>query len=99
MLYRCTQIAVVLFALFATGMAIADTLSMPGTTSPSSDQPRSLVSIKLPVKGMSMAQVETQFGRPLEKFAPVGTPPITRWIYRDYTVYFEYTYVVHAVLN
>ena len=99
MLYRCTQLAVVLLALCGAGIATADTLNMPGAETSRSDQPRSMVFLKLPVKGMTMDQVGAQFGQPLEKTAPVGKPPITRWIYRNYTVYFEYTYVVHAVLN
>jgi len=50
-----------------------------------------------PVRGTSMAQVEKQFGAPTERFAPVGQPPITRWVYADKVVYFEYEHVVHAV--
>lgn len=53
----------------------------------------------MPGRGASMAQVEKHFGAPLEKLAPVGNPPITRWIYGDYTVYFEYEYVIHSVRN
>jgi hypothetical protein len=39
------------------------------------------------------------FGKPNEMLAPVGDPPITRWVYDRYTVYFEYSYVIHSVLN
>lgn len=59
----------------------------------------------LPVHGMSMANVEHIFGAPLQKLPAVpepGTklhPPITRWIYPTYVVYFEYNYVVHTVLK
>jgi len=53
----------------------------------------------MPGRGASMAQVEKHFGAPLEKRAPVGNPPITRWIYSNYTVYFEYEYVIHSVRN
>lgn len=59
----------------------------------------------LPVRGMSMANVEHIFGAPLQKLPAVpdpGTklhPPITRWIYPSYVVYFEYNYVVHTVLK
>lgn len=59
----------------------------------------------LPVRGMSMANVEHIFGAPLQKLPAVpdpGTklhPPITRWIYPNYVVYFEYNYVVHTVLK
>ncbi|MGE0079990.1 MAG: hypothetical protein AB7U81_01695 [Thiohalomonadaceae bacterium] len=51
----------------------------------------------LPLRGMSMQAVESRFGAPLEKLAPVGEPPITRWVYADYTVYFEGRYVIHTV--
>ena len=58
----------------------------------------------LPKRGASMAQVEAQFGAPQQKFAAVGggsssTPPITRWQYGQFTVYFENSHVVNAVLN
>lgn len=53
----------------------------------------------MPGRGASMSQVEQRFGQPREKMAPVGTPPITRWIYGDYTVYFEHEYVIHSVRN
>ncbi len=43
-----------------------------------------------------MAQVERQFGAPTERFAAVGQPPITRWVYPA-IVFFEYDHVVHAV--
>lgn len=51
----------------------------------------------LPQRGMSMRTVESRFGAPLKKLAPVGEPPITRWVYADYTVYFEGPYVIHTV--
>ncbi|MCK5640045.1 MAG: hypothetical protein KAJ19_04585 [Gammaproteobacteria bacterium] len=98
MSYRCTKLAIVLLALCGPGAATADSLNMPGSA-PTTSQPRSTIDIRLPVKGMSMELVSSEFGRPLEKIAPVGKPPITRWIFRNYTVYFEYGYVVHAVLN
>jgi hypothetical protein len=60
--------------------------------------------VNLPKRGASMAQVEAQFGAPQQKFAAVGggsssTPPITRWKYGQFTVYFENSHVVNAVLN
>jgi len=50
-----------------------------------------------PSRGMSMAQVEARFGVPAERHAPVGQPPITRWVYPGFVVYFEYSHVVHSV--
>ena len=43
--------------------------------------------MEVPGKGMCMDQVEERF------------PPITRWIYDKYTVYFENRCVIHSVLN
>ena len=51
----------------------------------------------LPHKGMSMTQVEHSFGQPDKVLSAVGTPPITRWIYEGYTVYFDHAHVIHAV--
>ena len=51
----------------------------------------------LPPQGMSMANVEKQFGAPMQKVAAVGKPPISRWVYKDYTVVFEYKHVVHSM--
>lgn len=51
----------------------------------------------LPTQGMSMTAVQKQFGAPVQKTGPVGKPPITRWIYKDFTVVFEYKHVVHSM--
>ncbi len=58
----------------------------------------------LPKRGASMAQVESRYGAPQQKFAAVGggsvhTPPITRWQYENFSVYFENSHVVDAVLT
>ena len=55
--------------------------------------------MEAPGRGMTMAEVEQRFGPPLERREPVGDPPITRWFYADYTVYFEHQYVIRAVLR
>lgn len=61
-------------------------------------------SASLPKRGTAMSQVQAHFGAPSRKFAPVGggsrlTPPITRWQYDTFSVYFENSHVVNAVLN
>ena len=58
----------------------------------------------VPNRGSSMAQVRARFGEPAETRAPVGGdrprhPPITRWVYSDFTVYFERDRVIDSVLN
>ncbi len=53
----------------------------------------------LPENGLSKAQVEARYGVPIEKRAPVGQPPISRWAYDDFNVYFEYDLVIESVLH
>ena len=60
--------------------------------------------MNLPVRGMTMAQVEKKYGAPQRKLAPRGGdtrkhPVINRWEYSDFIVYFEHDHVIHAVLN
>lgn len=56
-------------------------------------------SIELPKRGTSMAAVEARFGAPASRHTAVGEPPITRWDYQGFSVYFEYQHVVHAVAH
>lgn len=78
-----------------------DTLTMPETvpTTPATTKPIKVEVDDMPGRGASMAQVEKRFGQPREKLPPVGEPPITRWVYGDYTVYFEHQYVIHSVTH
>jgi hypothetical protein len=50
-----------------------------------------------PSRGMTMGTVERRWGAPANRAAAVGQPPITRWEYPGFTVFFEYQHVVHAV--
>ncbi|MFC6329773.1 outer membrane protein assembly factor BamE [Alloalcanivorax gelatiniphagus] len=50
-----------------------------------------------PTRGMSKAQVRQQYGEPDSRQAPVGQPPISRWHYPGFTVYFENDTVLHSV--
>ncbi len=51
----------------------------------------------LPGRGMTMETVTRNFGEPSGRQAAIGDPPITRWDYPGFIVYFEYRHVVHAV--
>jgi len=53
----------------------------------------------LPDNGLRMTEVEQQYGQPQGKMAAVGDPPITRWEYAEYTVFFEYDVVIESVLH
>lgn len=93
---RTILIASLLASLSIAGSASADTLLV--------DRTRQESVARLPARGMSMAQVEARFGTPSEKLDPRGGqkrqwPTINRWSYPTFTVYFERTRVVDAVLN
>jgi hypothetical protein len=50
-----------------------------------------------PTRGMTQENVEANFGAPMESRAPIGDPPITRWEYANFVVFFEYDKVIHSV--
>jgi hypothetical protein len=90
-----------LFTAISLSMATplqAETLEMPSST-PATTEAAAGYTVTLPGRGMNMTQVEEKFGPPLEKLPEVGDPPIIRWIYPNYTVYFEYQFVINSVLN
>ena len=52
-----------------------------------------------PTRGMTQNSVEAKYGSPVDKIAAVGEPPIARWEYPEFVVYFEYDRVIHAVIR
>ncbi len=95
------------FAVFGlSSLARADVLSMPQPSEPAAAPPPTpantvteTTSQTVPGRGMHMDQVEARFGAPLEKIPAVGDPPITRWVYSNYTVYFERDIVLDSVIH
>ncbi len=77
-----------LMAVFS-AVAHADELTMPAT-GPAVDHPS---------RGMSMERVESTFGAPTHRVPAVGQPPITRWEYPGFVVYFENSTVLHTVIK
>lgn len=60
--------------------------------------------MNLPHRGMTMSQVERTFGAPERKLDTRGGdsakhPPIHRWEYASYIVYFERNHVIHSVIR
>ncbi len=84
----------------AGGSLSADTLLVDAVNQAPPNQPDGLLR---PTRGMSMARVEQQFGAPNDKSAPVGAggvhPPITRWDYPAFSVYFERQHVLTSVVR
>ena len=54
-------------------------------------------SLAKPKRGITMTQVEAKFGAPVTKHDAVGQPPITRWDYPGFSVFFEHDRVIDTV--
>ena len=84
--------AAALTLALAAGTAGADSLLIEGIDTPAG-------SGELPTAGISKDRVTAGWGEPASKIAAVGEPPISRWVYGNFVVYFEYDHVVHAVVK
>lgn len=80
-----------LCGLAGTGAALAETLVVDDQVTLRDS------AVERPKRGSTMADVEKHFGAPAEKHATVGQPPITRWDYVGFAVFFEHDRVIHAV--
>ena len=87
-----TRSLVALLCLLApAGAAVAETLVV-------NDQVQVRDSaVERPARGSTMHAVEQRFGQPAQRHATVGQPPITRWDYPNFSVFFERDRVIHAV--
>jgi hypothetical protein len=60
--------------------------------------------LERPKRGLTMDQVEKQFGAPSTRHPAVGgssqqQPPITRWDYSGFAVFFEHDRVIDSVVT
>ncbi|UCG72146.1 MAG: hypothetical protein JSV45_12970 [Chromatiales bacterium] len=85
--------ALLISALAAAPMlpAAAETLLLDGVEQASTS------ASQRPSRGMTMDKVASTWGQPATKNSAVGDPPISRWEYPNFIVYFEYSRVIHAV--
>ena len=84
-----------LWFVFVPLISFADSLDMPSDIGASGDENEV---VDKPVRGMTMDDVSAKYGEPTKILPPVGDPPITRWIYPNFTVNFERQYVIFAVV-
>lgn len=84
------SIAVIGF-LVTTGTVAADVLLI--------EEVRERMQRDLPANGLTKTEVEQRYGTPNTRRAPVGEPPIARWVYDEYSVYFEHDLVIESVLH
>jgi len=55
--------------------------------------------LERPKRGSTMGDVEKHFGAPVSRHPTVGQPPITRWDYNGFSVFFEKDRVIDAVVT
>jgi hypothetical protein len=91
------QALAILCGIAVTGAAVAETVVVDDQVSVKQS------SVETPKRGLTMSQVESKFGAPVEKHAAVSNPgtthqpPITRWDYAGFAVFFEHDRVIDAV--
>lgn len=52
-----------------------------------------------PVRGQSKRKIKSLFGEPDMQHEAKGKPPIERWDYNEFSVYFESNVVIHTVIK
>jgi hypothetical protein len=78
---------------FGSPLVSAEIVSVDGNMSVRS------TAVDKPARGSTMQTVESHFGAPTSKHNAVGKPPITRWDYPGFSVFFENDRVLHAVVT
>ena len=91
-----TRIVLTLMLVFILGIAHSATLMADVLLI---EEVRQSDRMELPDNGVSMEQVRSHFGEPVATHAAIGDPPITRWDYDKWSVYFEYGVVLFTVLH
>ena len=86
-----TRIVFIAFLLLMSGAVFADVLII--------DEVRQVARMDLPENGQTKSSIESKFGTPDQRHQAVGDPPISRWDYDSYSVYFEYDLVLFSVLH
>lgn len=71
-----------------------DVLAFPQNTQA---QPIAVRFLEFPRRGMTTDKVQNELGKPGEIIPAIGQPPISRWVYDDRIVYFEFSSVIHVV--
>jgi hypothetical protein len=86
-----TRTVLAFILVFALQSALADVLLI--------EEVRQAERMNLPQNGQKKADVEANFGAPVQKMPAVGNPPISNWKYDKYSVYFEHDIVLFTVLH
>lgn len=90
---RSAKVLAVLIGCAIAGGAAAETVVIDGKVQIAES------SVARPQRGITMDQVKARFGAPAKEYPAVGKPPITRWDYPSFSVFFEFNRVVHSVVH
>ena len=90
---RSAKLLVLLVGCAIAGGAAAETVVVDGQVQLEQS------TVARPGRGSTMHEVEAKFGAPAKRYPAVGKPPITRWDYPSFSVYFEFNRVVHSVVH
>ncbi|MEJ2612399.1 MAG: hypothetical protein P8179_20635 [Candidatus Thiodiazotropha sp.] len=96
MTIRFSTTSIILLLCLSTQAVMADVLLMDSVKSAPINSEEGMLR---PTRNMTMEQVSQRFGQPQTSYPSVGEPPITRWDYGDYSVYFEYNHVLTSVVH
>jgi hypothetical protein len=90
--------ALALSAALTLGLMLVPAAALQAETLVIGDQVQLVPSsVARPARGSTMSAVEMKFGAPQNRHPTVGTPPITRWDYAGFSVFFEKDRVIDAV--
>ncbi len=81
---------------FGAPLANADILLLDAIAESPSN---SAAGLSRPRTGQDMNQTRSQFGEPMKEISWIGDPPISRWVYDQFTVYFENNRVITTVVH
>src|SRR5690606_3489300 len=86
---RMHRLFIALFTLTLTTPSIAETIRIPVGHQGQTETP-------MPSRGQSKASVLERFGLADQEHPAVGKPPISRWDYRTFSVYFQDKHVINS---
>ena len=96
---RLAQTLTLLLASLTCVAAGSEEVALPANRTETAAPSGTATTVTTPARGASMAQVEAQSGAPTERHAAIGNPPISRWDYPGFSVFFEHQHVVHSVVR
>ncbi len=83
--------------IIALSLGFAVNVSAQNLDMSRSDQASTFAAAGKPTRGMTQASVEASYGAPQTTRQAVGDPPISRWEYAEFVVFFEFDKVIHSV--